>query len=144
MKHVDVFYNQFSSGYATILKFILTQNSIRIAIGMSLGIVLSNTGTKIIKDIIKPLINILLHFLSKTNFVYTIYGNTFNFGGIVEQLITFIIFVIIIYYAIIVPLGKLEKKYNINDNTQQCPYCMTLINSHAIKCPSCTSELIKS
>jgi len=115
MENINIFYRDVSQGYSNVLKFILTQNSIRIAIGMALGIGLSNTCLKIINDVIKPLV-----------------------------LITFIIFVIIIYYGIIVPLGKLEKKYNINDNTQQCPYCMSLINSNATKCPSCTSELIKS
>ena len=110
-----------------LLKFILTQDPINIAIGMSLGVAFSKISLALISDIVTPIIHLNI--------------SEFKFGNIIEQLVIFIIFIIIFYSLIVKPINKLKIKYNVGIKNSQCPYCFTLINSLSTKCSSCTSLL---
>jgi large conductance mechanosensitive channel len=126
---------------SNILKFLLIQDSIKVAIGMALGLAFTNLGTTVIGSFIRPMVQTFLHMFSKTGFTYHIFGSTFSVGTILEQILIFIIFVIIVYYLIIIPINNLKVKYNINPQTVACPYCTTLISPEATRCPACTSQL---
>ena len=110
-----------------LIKFILLQDPVKIAIGFALGMAFSKIGLSIISDVINPIVHFNL--------------SEFNFKDIIEQIITLFIFIIILYYLVIVPINNLQKKYNIGIKTAMCPYCKSLINPSATKCSSCTSQL---
>ena len=139
----NVLFDNLSPQLTNVLKFILIQDPVKIAIGFSLGLALSKIFTEIIDDTIRPLVQIFLKLFSKTGFKYTLYGSTFDFGKILEQLLAFFIFILVLYYGFIQPVSELKKDFNIDQDTVSCPYCKTLINENAIKCPACTSELKK-
>lgn len=144
MEPIQLFYDNISPEFMNILKFILIQDPVKIAIGMALGLSISKIFTEIIGDLIKPLIHVFLNIFSKTGFNYIFYGSAFNIGAVIEQLIIFVIFIVLLYYVFVLPINKLKVKYNIEQKTVTCPYCTTLINPLAIKCPACTSELEKN
>ncbi len=127
-----------------LLKFIISQDPVKIAIGISLGIVFTQLSVSIISDIVNPIVNIITKLILKNGLKFKINDSEFNFNGVIEKLITFIIFTIIIYYIIIIPIVKLKDKYNINTESSQCPYCKTLINRNSSRCSACTSQLISN
>ena len=110
-----------------LIKFILLQDPVKIAIGFAVGMAFSKIGLSIISTVINPIVHFNL--------------SEFNFKDIIEQIITLFIFIIILYYLVIVPINNLQKKYNIGIKTAMCPYCKSLINPSATKCSSCTSQL---
>jgi large conductance mechanosensitive channel len=140
---MEILQQNVSRNYNDILNFILFGNPINIAIGMALGIVASKFGTGILTDVVQPVVHSFLTLFSKTGFNYTINGSQFNFGNVLEQIIVFVLFIVLLYFLIIKPVKNLNKKFNINNNTLQCQYCYTMVNPLATKCPACTSELNK-
>ena len=110
-----------------LIKFILLQDPVKIAIGFALGMAFSKIGLSIISNVINPIVHFKL--------------SEFKFKDIIEQIITLFIFILILYYFVIVPINNLKDRYNINVKTAMCPYCKSLINPSATKCSSCTSQL---
>ena len=137
----NIFYDRISQSSMNILKFLLLQDPIKLAIGVVLGMAISKVFMGFITDIISPILNGLLHTISSTGFNYTINGTEFKFGNIIEQFVTFIIICCLLYFLIVLPINKLKVKYNIEQRTLPCMYCRTLINPLATRCPNCTSEL---
>jgi len=130
-----------SPAFENILKFILLQDPIKIAVGVTLAYVLSKLVVKISDGILAPFIRILIKMISKSEFTFKLGDSTFKFGTVIEQLLIFILYIFILYFLFIVPVNNLSIKYNINQKTVGCPFCMTLINPNATRCPSCTSRL---
>jgi len=130
-----VFYDVISPKFTEFLKFILTQDPIKIAVGVTLAYAVSKLVSEINVGVLTPLIKIITK--SKLNF--TIKGVEFDFGKVLEQIILLILILVVIYFLIIVPINKLKQKYNIDQQTLACPYCTTLINPGATRCPACTS-----
>ena len=130
-----------SPAFTNILKFLLIQDPVKIAVGFALGLSISNVFTEIIGNLIKPIIHLILHFFSKSGFNYNILGTSFNIGNMFEQIIIFFIFILVLYYGFIVPINNLKTKYNITQQTFKCPYCTTLISPTATRCPACTSDI---
>jgi large conductance mechanosensitive channel len=128
-------------GFQNVLKFILIQDPIKIATGFTMGFFVNNLIQNFLNNIIKPLVIIILGVFSKSNFAYTVLGQTFDIGSILTQLVIFIVFICIFYFGIVNPVDKLKQRYNVEQKSVACPYCKTIINPEATRCPACTSQL---
>ena len=128
-------------GLQNVLKFILIQDPIKIATGFTMGFFVNNLIQDFLNKIIKPLVTIILGVFSTSHFAYTVSGQTFDVGSILTQLVIFIVFICIFYFGIVNPVDKLKQRYNIEQKTAACPYCKTIINPEATRCPACTSQL---
>ena len=137
----EIIYDKFSPIILDAVKFILLQDPIKIALGSALGFAIINLLTIILNGTIKPLVSVLLNLISDTGFKYIIRGATFDVGNVIEQVVIFIIIILLLYYCFALPITNLRKRYNIEQKTASCPYCTTLINASATKCPACTSIL---
>jgi large conductance mechanosensitive channel len=138
----NIFYDV-SPSLTKVLKFILVQDPVKIAIGFVLGLAISKLFTQFMIDFVVPVVKLILLKMSKTGFNYKVGPVDIKLGSLIEQLITFAIFIILLYYGFVLPVDQLRAKYNLNQSTVACPYCTTLINPAAIKCPACTSDLKK-
>ena len=138
---MNYFVENIHPGFTKIMTFLLTQDPRKIAIGMAIGMSFTKIFNELILVFVTPLVRGILYTLSKTGFKYIVFGQPFNVGNIIEQLITFVLFIIIIYYCVILPIDNLKRQYNIDQKTKPCPYCKSLINPLAVKCPACTSDL---
>ena len=119
--------NSIKNSIDNLIKFILLQDPVKIAIGFALGMAFSKIGLSIISDFVNPIVHLKI--------------SEFKFKNIIEQIITLFIFLLILYYFVIIPINNLKEKYNIDMKTAMCPYCKSLINPNATKCSSCTSQL---
>jgi large conductance mechanosensitive channel len=137
----NVFFDKTSNEMMNIMRFILVQDPVKVAIGLALGLSIKNIFTEITDDLVKPFVNILIKSISKSELNFTIFGETFGIGKVINQLVIFIIFLVLMYYGFIQPINRLRKRYDIDQKTVACPYCTTLISPNATRCPSCTSQL---
>jgi large conductance mechanosensitive channel len=131
-----VFYSKLND----ILKFILLQDPVKIAIGVALGLVFSQVCLGIIKDCVEPVTRISLRFFLKSG-VVKFKGVEFKYGEIIEKIVSIIIFMLILYFIIVVPISKLKMKYNISKKRSKCPFCMQIIDVESSRCQFCTSQL---
>ena len=137
----DIAFKYLSPKLKNVLNFILVQDPVKVAVGLSLGLALTKIFTEIIDGTIRPLVQVFLKLFSESGFKYVLSGSTFDIGKVLEQLIAFFIFIIVLYYGFVEPINNLKKEYNIDQKTKQCEYCKLLINPNATRCPNCTSEL---
>lgn len=135
----QIFNNTVSPVYLNALKFILLQDPIKIALGAALALATINMFTGILDQTVKPIVSIFLHSLSETGFSYTYEGITVNLGAVIEQIIIYLIIILLLYYLFARPVMYLRKKYNVEQKTVKCPYCITAINESATRCPAYTS-----
>jgi large conductance mechanosensitive channel len=140
-RQIKEVYNSSSPQLTNMLKFILYQEPIKVAMGAALGIAVMDLFNGFANNLAKPTIHTVINKISSSGLSYTFLGSEINFGTILEKIIIFILFLILFYYAFVIPINKLRVKYNIDLRTKVCPYCATFINPYATKCPSCTSDL---
>ncbi len=134
-------YDDVSPLFQNVLRFILIQDPVKIATGFTVGMFVTDFFKKLIDSVVKPLLFIILAKFSESGFVYTLAGQQFNVGSLLTELVVFFVFMAIFYYGFVGPIDNLKRKYNIDQKTADCPYCKTIINPKATRCPSCTSQL---
>lgn len=131
-----------SPQFFNLIKFLLTQNPINMAIGTGLGFAFTTSTTKIIDNLITPSIKYTEYSILKLTGGSPEFPKlNFNIYGTIEQIVIMIVFIVFLYYAVVLPINTLKKKYNIDQKTKACQYCKVLIDPSATRCPSCTSHL---
>ena len=136
-------YTKISPSLEKVLRFILIQDPIKIATGFTLGYFTNNLISKMLNNIVKPIVYMVISLFSKSGFIFTVLGQSINIGAVLSEIILFTTFIFILYYGFVSPIDNLKERYNIDQKIVHCPYCKTLIDPDATRCPSCTSELNK-
>jgi large conductance mechanosensitive channel len=129
--------------FKNINDFLYNQGIINSCTGFAISGAFVLFISALITGIFMPIFGILLNKYSFSTLKYNIKGNTFDIGAVLSSVITLVITVVIVYYAIFAPMNKLNAKLGQTLSTsKQCPYCITVINEQATKCPACTSSLV--
>jgi large conductance mechanosensitive channel len=139
--------------------FILRGNVVDMAVGIVIGVAFGTVINSAVNDMIMPPIGLLL---GKVNFanLFVVLRNgttpppystvavaneagavTLNYGIFINAIISFIIIALVVY-SIIKMMNRFNKKEEAKSpELKECPYCFSLINIKATKCPYCTSDL---
>ena len=139
-------------------EFIMRGNAISMAVGVIFGIAFGTIINSLVGDILMPPIGLLLGKVDFSNlFVVLKEGATsgpylslsaakeagavtLNYGTFIITIINFLIIAIVLFF-IIKAVNRLINKKEVKPSTKDCPFCFTLINVKATRCPNCTSEL---
>jgi large conductance mechanosensitive channel len=145
--------------------FIMRGNVVDMAVGIIIGAAFAAIIGSLVKDVIMPPIGLLLGNIDFSNMMVVLKaGNpagpyatlaaaqaakavTLNYGIFINTIITFLILAAVIFFFVIRPIAKLSvpKKAAAPaaPTTKECPFCYSMINIKATKCPNCTSTLTK-
>ena len=139
-------------------EFIMRGNAVSMAVGVIIGIAFGGIINSLVNDILMPPVGLLLGKVDFSNlFVVLKEGATsgpylslsaakeagavtLNYGTFIITIINFLIIAIVLFF-IIKAVNRLIKKKEVKPSTKDCPFCFTLINVKATRCPNCTSEL---
>ena len=139
-------------------EFIMRGNAVSMAVGVIIGIAFGGIINALVNDILMPPIGLLLGKVDFSNlFVVLKEGATsgpylslsaakeagavtLNYGTFIITIINFLIIAIVLFF-IIKAVNRLINKKEVKPSTKDCPFCFTLINVKATRCPNCTSEL---
>ena len=147
-------------------EFALKGNIMDMAIGVVIGGAFQKIVNSLVNDIIMPAISILTGKVDFTDMVLTVGNASIKYGNFITTIVDFLIIASSIFLAIkylnklnkIKELGeevavRFDKKGKIKKHkeeqkkeepeTKTCPYCLSEIKYHAIRCPHCTAELEK-
>ena len=138
----------FKSFFSEFKKFAMRGNVIDMAVGIIIGAAFGKIVDSMVKDVLMPPIGLLLGKVdfSDLKLVLSAGDNpvAINYGLFINALISFLI-VAFSVFVLIKALNKLqstiEKKEEETPTVKQCPYCMSMIDINATRCPHCTSEL---
>jgi len=123
--------------------FINRGNLVQLAIAFVMGAAFSALVTALVSDIFTPLIGIAGHF-DFSSWRLTVNGSTILQGAFLNAVITFVIVVLVVFFAIALPYQRYQDRQAAKakaaaPTTKQCPDCLSSIPLAAKKCAFCTS-----
>ena len=125
-------------------KFILRGNVVDLAIGVVIGAAFGGVVQALVKDLITPLITLLGGTPDFSSWAVTVGRATFQIGDFLNSLISFLLIALVVYFFVVLPVGRLMDKYRPEPQpapTKECPECVSKIPQAARRCPSCTAQL---
>ena len=127
-------------------KFVLRGNVVDLAIGIVIGAAFKDVIDALVADFITPLVNLALP--NDTEFAkrsWHVLGTTFGWGHFVNQLLSFLIIALVVYYVVMIPVNALMEHFrtepDVQTPTKKCPECLSAIPHGARRCAFCTVEL---
>jgi large conductance mechanosensitive channel len=138
-------------------EFIMRGNVVDLAIAFIMGGAFGAIISSLVKDIIMPIVGVLLGGVDFSNLFITLKGGpyasladaqkagaaTINYGVFINTIITFLI-VAFAMFLLVKAMNKARKPAPAAPaapTTKDCPYCFMAISLKATRCPNCTSEL---
>ncbi len=135
-------------------KFAMRGNVIDLAVGIIIGAAFGKIVSSFVNDILMPLMGVLLGKVDFSNLFINLSGKnystiaaakaagaaTLNYGLFINAVVDFVIIAFAIF-LLIKQINKLSPKAKETALQKECPYCFSMININAKKCPHCTSEL---
>ncbi|RPI18919.1 MAG: large conductance mechanosensitive channel protein MscL [Ignavibacteriae bacterium] len=140
-------------------EFAVKGNMIDLAIGIIIGAAFSGIVNSLVNDIIMPPIGLILGKVDFTNLFFTLSGPhfntlaeakaggavTLNYGIFINTIISFLI-VAFAVFMLVKQINRIRRALEHQEEkaptTKPCPYCKSLINIEAVRCPQCTSEVV--
>jgi large conductance mechanosensitive channel len=144
--------------------FAMRGNVVDMAVGIIIGAAFGTIVKSLVDDVIMPPIGLLLGNVDFSNLFVVLkegakqagpYATvaqahaagavTLNYGLFINTVISFVI-VAFSVFMLVSAMQNAQKKFKQAEapaipSTRDCPYCFSVINIKATRCPNCTSEL---
>lgn len=138
--------------------FAIKGNAVDLAIGMVIGSAFTSIVNSLVTDILTPLIGALTGGLDYSEWFISLDGSQYatlaeaeengaailSYGSFITAIINFLIVALVIFIVfkkLLVSHKKQEEAPAPEPTEKECPYCKTMINIKATRCPHCTSTL---
>jgi large conductance mechanosensitive channel len=124
-------------------QFILRGSVIDLAVGIMIGGAFNTVISSLVKDLMTPLIAAVFKQPNFSTFSFTIHGSQFLYGDFFNNLISFLITAVTIYFFVVIPINKISARIKKGPppeaTTKECPECLSNIPIKATRCLYCTS-----
>ena len=123
--------------------FIMRGNLIELAVAVVIGTQFSNLVKQFVSSFVNPLLSLVGGTPDLGKLVFKVGTATFTYGQFLTEALTFLISALVVYYAMVLPVGRLLKLLERNKaaTTRDCPECTMSIPVAARRCPECTAEV---
>lgn len=124
--------------------FILRGNVAALAVAFVIGGAFGVLVQGFVKDFVTPLLAIPGSGQDFGGYTFTIGHGTFHYGDFIDLVIAFVVVAAVIYFALVVPMQKLEARRAspaTQATTRECPECLSNIPLAARRCAFCTAEV---
>ena len=124
-------------------KFLLRGNLVELAVAVVIGLAFAAIVTALVADLITPLIAAIGGKPDFSGLTFTVNHSTFRYGDFINALISFVIIAAVVYFFVVVPVGKLlAMSEKVQEATErECPECLSQIPLAARRCMYCTAEV---
>ncbi|HYB23403.1 MAG TPA: MscL family protein [Solirubrobacteraceae bacterium] len=126
--------------------FLMQGELVVIAVGLVVALAFSTLIKAFTDNIITPLVN-AVGSGGTTGLGVHVHGQLINFGAFISAIVYFVIFMAVIYFAIVVPYRAYMARrgmvvFGDPPQTRTCPYCLSDdVPAAASKCLHCASGL---
>jgi len=124
--------------------FILRGNVVDLAVGIMIGAAFNAVVSSLVKDLMTPLVAAIFRQPDFSKLNFTFHNSQFMYGDFLNNLISFLITAITIYFFIVLPVNRLNRRFKGSPpppSTKQCPECLSNIPVGAKRCAYCTAEV---
>jgi large conductance mechanosensitive channel len=126
-------------------QFILRGNLVDLATAVVIGAAFTAVVNALVKDLVTPLIAAIG---GKPNFdalAFRINGSRFAYGDFLNELLTFVIVAAVVFFFVIKPVNTLLARFRpepkVDQETRECPECLSDIPIAASRCAFCTTQV---
>jgi len=127
-------------------QFILRGNVIDMAVGVVIGAAFGGVVGAFTKDLLTPVIALLVGKPDFSNVVYTIRGTAFPVGDFINAGISFLLIAGAVYFFVVTPVNALVSRMRkapapADPTTKKCPECLSEIPLDARRCAHCAQPV---
>ena len=126
-------------------QFILRGNLVDLAVAVVVGTAFTALVNSLVKSIFTPLIAAIFGKADFSNLFFTINGSRFLYGSFINSLITFLTVSTVMFFFVVKPVNALLERFKpepkVDQETRECPECLSDIPIGARRCAFCTTEL---
>ncbi|MGA9840395.1 MAG: MscL family protein [Thermoplasmata archaeon] len=126
--------------------FVTNSTFVTLAVAFVVGTQVSLVVTALVTDVVMPLVGVVFKTQFSSLGDVTINGSTIYFGGLLGAIITFLIVLVVVFFALVYPIAKYEARKAARaaaapPTTRACPECCSTINIQATRCAFCTATV---
>ena len=123
--------------------FIMRGNLVELAVAVVIGTQFAALVKQFVSSFVNPLISLVGGTPDFGKFVFKAGQATFTYGQFLTEALTFLISALVVYYAMVLPAGRLLKLFERNHaaTTRDCPECTMSVPVAARRCPACTAQI---
>ena len=126
-------------------QFILRGSLVDLAVAVVIGAAFTAVVNALVSDLVTPLIAAIGGKQDFSNLAFTINGSRFAYGDFINALITFLLIAAVVFFLVIKPvnalLARLQPEKAVDQETRECPECLSSIPAPARRCAFCTAEV---
>lgn len=129
-------------------EFAIRGNVVDLAVGLIIGAAFNKIVSSLVNDIIMPPIGLLVGNVDFTDLAWVLKEKAaeteavaINYGLFINTILDFVI-VAFAVFLVIRQINRMKRQEAPTPaTTQSCPYCVSVIDKKATRCPNCTSEI---
>lgn len=142
-------------------EFAVKGNAVDMAVGIIIGAAFTSIVNSLVNDVIMPPIGLILGKVDFTNLFFVFkegkvaapYSSladakaagavTLNYGVFINAIISFLI-VAFAVFLMVRTMNRLNRQTSAMPSapaTKECPFCLSVVPTKAVRCGHCTSEL---
>ncbi len=140
--------------------FILRGNALDLAVGVVIGAAFGAVVNSIVANIVTPVTTIwqdckvvddpktaIVETCNQfANLRFTIGGSTFNYGNVLNDIVSLILIGAAVFFLVVRPFNHLEERRKRMEPESEspnrpCPECLSEIPKQARRCAHCTAEV---
>ena len=126
-------------------EFLLRGNLVDMAVGIVIGLAFAALVTALVSDLVTPLIAAIGGNPDFSGLSFTIHKSHFLYGAFINALISFLLIAAVVFYVVVKPVNALlarrRTEVPVDEQTRECPECMSEVPVRARRCAFCTSEI---
>lgn len=125
--------------------FILRGNLVDLAVAVVLGTAFTAVVNALVEDLITPLVAAVGGEPNFADLTFEINGSEFLYGDFINAALTFLIVAAVMFFLVVKPVNALLDRFEtegpVEEETRECPHCISQIPTRATRCGFCTSEV---
>jgi large conductance mechanosensitive channel len=131
-------------------KFLMQGELVVIAVGLVVALAFSTLIKAFTDSIVQPLVAAAEGGSGSKGLGWTVNGQFVDLGAFIAAVVYFLIFMVVIYFALVVPYRAYMRRRGVEvfgepDPTDTCPFCLSPdLPAGATKCLHCASVLPKA
>jgi large conductance mechanosensitive channel len=126
-------------------EFLLRGNLVDVAVGIVIGVAFAALVAALVSDLITPLIAAIGGNPDFAGLSFTINKSHFLYGQFINSLISFVVIAAVVFFLVVKPVNALLARRKteppVDEQTRQCPECLSEIPVLARRCAFCTAEV---
>jgi len=128
-------------------EFAVKGNALNLAVGVIIGAAFQSVVTSLTNDMLSPVIGLFTGGNFDSLHIEA-FGVTIKYGSFITSVVNFIIMAFVVFLLVKfinklsnVTIGKMKSPGAPEPEIRKCPFCMTVVDENATRCPACTSQI---